>query len=69
MSDNDMEEIHLPDDSGKTLLVKRYKGRLWPPVSSEAIRGVETFKSRDDDVFVVAYPKSGISTVTWLNSV
>ncbi|KAK3801313.1 hypothetical protein RRG08_023584 [Elysia crispata] len=56
---SDMEVVHLPDGGGNTLKALKYKGRLWPAFAPESIRGVETFKSRDGDAIVVAYPKSG----------
>ncbi|GFS23749.1 sulfotransferase 1A2 [Elysia marginata] len=59
MASSEIQVVQLTDRGGNTLRVKSYQGRLWPDFPSESIKGVETLTSRDDDIILVSYPKSG----------
>uniref|UniRef100_A0A0B6ZC73 Sulfotransferase domain-containing protein n=2 Tax=Arion vulgaris TaxID=1028688 RepID=A0A0B6ZC73_9EUPU len=54
-----MELKKVKDAAGNSLTVLEYEGRWLPDFPREALAGMKTFKAREDDVIVCAYPKSG----------
>ncbi|ESO94701.1 hypothetical protein LOTGIDRAFT_227335 [Lottia gigantea] len=55
-----MALVKIPDSSGNTVVVRKLKdGRLMPKFDPEVLENVKSLKLREDDVIILAYPKSG----------
>ncbi|KAK6192558.1 hypothetical protein SNE40_004006 [Patella caerulea] len=54
-----MALVKIPDAAGETINFIEFKGRLYPNFSISSVEAIPNFKVREDDIFLIAYPKSG----------
>ncbi len=52
-------QAHYDPDLGKNVKMIKYKGYLLPSFVKSCLRDIKNFHVRNDDMFVVSFPKSG----------